>query len=284
MAGGDLRVAVTGGHGQLGRQVLRAFARRDVDLLEPVLDLPAHDIADLAIVEHIATMRPDLIVHTAALTDVDGCARDPDTAFQVNALGTRNIALGARQAGARLVYISTNEVFAGDADRPYDEFAPVDPRNAYGRSKAAGEEFVRHLVPEHYIVRTAWLFGPGGNNFVTKILARAQNGPLAVVVDEIGSPTYAPDLAAAVLKLVETGAFGTYHLVNEGIASRYDWAVAIVGCAGLQVAVERSTLANWPRPSRVPPYSPLRNFAAAQLGVRLRPWQAALAEYLREAA
>ncbi|MCS6802701.1 MAG: dTDP-4-dehydrorhamnose reductase [Chloroflexota bacterium] len=275
-----MRVAVTGGKGQLGRQVCRAFAEAGWQVLDPLLDRPAHDIADLAVAGTIAAMRPDLVVHCAAMTDVDGCARDPDAALRVNALGTRNVALGARRAGAAMVAISTNEVFSGTADAPYDEWSPVDPINPYGRSKAIGEAFVRQLVPESYIVRTAWLFGPGGNNFVTKMIARAKAGPLTVVCDEIGSPTYAPDLADALVALVRTGAYGTYHLVNEGVASRLEFAEAIFALAGIRAEVTPTTLAQWSRPSRVPPYTPLRNVAGAALGIRLRPWREALAVYL----
>ncbi|MFN8533802.1 MAG: dTDP-4-dehydrorhamnose reductase [Dehalococcoidia bacterium] len=262
---------MTGGFGQLGRQVRRAFAEHGFEIVDPVLDIPDHDITDPAILATIAAIRPDLIVHTAAMTDVDGCARDPDAAYRQNALGTRNIALAARKVGAVVVAISTNEVFSGTAGEPYDEFATPDPINPYGRSKAAGEAFIRHLAPESYLVRTAWLFGPGGNHFVGKILARAQTGTVAVVADEVGSPTYAPDLAEALVALVGTGAFGVYHLVNEGIASRLELARAVVEAAGLDVPVTPTCLADWPRPSQVPPYTPLRNFVGAQLGIRLRP-------------
>jgi dTDP-4-dehydrorhamnose reductase len=275
-----MRVAVTGGKGQLGRQVRRAFAEAGWHILDPLLDRPAHDIADLAIADTIAALQPDLVVHCAAMTDVDGCARDPDAALRVNALGTRNVALGARRAGAALVAISTNEVFSGAGDTPYDEWSPLEPINPYGRSKAIGETFVRQLVPESYIVRTAWLFGPGGNNFVTKMIARAKAGPLRVVADEVGSPTYAPDLADALVALVRSGAYGTYHLVNEGVASRLEFAQAIFALAGVDADVTPTTLAQWSRPSRVPPRTPLRNVAGAALGIRLRPWRAALAAYL----
>lgn len=275
-----MRVAVTGGRGQLGRQVRRAFAAAGWQVIEPLLDRPAHDIAELAIADTIASLRPDLVVHCAAMTDVDGCARDPDAALRVNALGTRNVALGARRAGAALVAISTNEVFAGTAGAPYDEWSSVEPVNPYGRSKAIGEAFVRQLVPESYIVRTAWLFGPGGNNFVTKMLARAKAGPLRIVADEVGSPTYAPDLAEALVALVRTGAYGTYHLVNEGVASRLEFAEAIFALAGITAEVTPTTLAEWTRASRVPPCTPLRNVAGAALGIRLRPWRDALAAYL----
>ncbi|MCS7002100.1 MAG: dTDP-4-dehydrorhamnose reductase [Dehalococcoidia bacterium] len=275
-----MRVVVTGHRGQLGRQLLAALAPLADEVVG--LDLPEHDISELAIRDTIVDARPDVIVHSAAMTDVDGCARDPDRAYRVNAIGTRNVALAAQAVDAPIVAISTNEVFDGAASEPYDEFSPVSPINPYGRSKAAGEAYVRRLVPKHYIVRTAWLFGPGGANFVTKILQRAESGSLSVVVDEVGSPTYAPDLAQAIAQLVQTGAYGVYHLVNEGYCSRFEFARAIVTLRGLTVPVQPTVLSAFPRPSRVPRHTPLRNFVGAALGIALRPWHSALEAYLAE--
>lgn len=271
-----MRVAVTGGRGQLGRQLERVFAGNDL----LIIDLPEYDIRSVGISRVIEEFRPDLIIHAAAMTDVDGCARNPDEAMRANGLGSRNVAIGAQRANARLLYISTNEVFPGEPGHVYDEFDTVAPINAYGRSKAAGEEFVRHLVPRHSIVRTAWVFGPGGNHFVGKILARAAKGDISVVDDEIGTPTYAPDLAEGIRKIAEADVYGTFHLVNEEICSRHEFARAIVEKSGLSVNVNISKLADYPRDSRVPPHTPLRNFTAAELGIRLRPWRDALTDYL----
>ncbi len=273
-----MRVAVIGRQGQLGRQVERVLTAQGISFVG--WDLPELDICDPATAGTIAEAQPDVVIHTAAMTDVDGCARDPDAALRVNGLGTRNVALGARRAGASMVYISSNEVFAGDAHAPYDEFSPIQPPNPYGRSKAVGEQFVRELVPNHYIVRTAWLFGPGSANFITKILERAEAGTLAVVDDEVGSPTYAPDLAEAIVQILSTGVFGTYHLVNEGIVSRYELAAAALEISKKRATIRPIKLEEYPRPSIPPAYSPLRNFAGAELGIRLRPWRAALSEYL----
>jgi dTDP-4-dehydrorhamnose reductase len=271
-----MRVAVTGGRGQLGRQLERVFSGNDV----LIVDLPDLDIRSTRIIEDIKRFEPELIVHAAAMTDVDGCARDPDEAMRSNAFGTRNVALAARQTNADLVYISTNEVFPGEAGHIYDEFDTVGPINPYGRSKAAGEQYVRTLWPRHFICRTAWVYGPGGNHFVGKILDRAAQGDLTVVDDEIGSPTYAPDLAEAIRDIASSGVYGTYHLVNEGVCSRYEFAAAIVELSGLPNRIHASKLAKWPRPSRVPPHTPLRNFAAAELGITLPPWRESLKRYL----
>ncbi|MGI6209270.1 MAG: dTDP-4-dehydrorhamnose reductase, partial [Anaerolineae bacterium] len=236
-----------------------------------------------AIVDSIVAFQPDLVVHGAAYTNVDGCARDPDLAYRVNGLGTQNVALACLRAGCPLVYISTNEVFDGRAERAYLETDTPNPINPYGRSKLMGETYVRELLPQHYIVRIAWLFGPGGNNFPAKMLSLArERGQLSVVTDEVSTPTYAPDLAEAVAALVRTGRFGTYHLVNEGICSRHEFARATLDLAGLQsVPVRPMLLKDFVRASTPPPYAPLRNFAAAEgVGIRLRPWQEALADYL----
>ena len=274
-----MRVFITGAKGQLGRALQAQFADGAVF----PADLPECDITDRACVaQAVGQFEPDVVIHAAAMTDVDGCARDPDAAYRVNALGTQNVALACQSAGCPMLYISTNEVFDGRKTEPYLEFDAANPINAYGRSKLAGETVVRDLLTRFYIVRTAWLYGQDGNHFVRKIIRRAdEQGRLRVVADEVGSPTYAQDLARGVRRLVQTGAFGVYHFVNDGIASRYDLARQIMQLCGRgHVPVEPITLAEFTRPSTPPPYTPLRNFCGAALGITFRPWQAALAEYL----
>jgi dTDP-4-dehydrorhamnose reductase len=274
-----MRIYITGSRGQLGRALHKSLAGHDLFSG----DRPDVDITDLsAIRSQIGRARPDLVIHCAAMTDVDGCARDPDAAYRVNALGARNVALACQDVNCPMLAVSTNEVFDGRADRPYLEFDPTGPINPYARSKHAGEMFVRDLLTRFYVVRTAWLFGYGGSNFVTKIVRRAQtDGRLRVVTDEIGSPTFALDLAQAIAQLIETGAYGVYHFVNDGVCSRFEFAQKILEHAGLaHIPVEPMTLADLSRPSTPPPYTPLRNFCGAQIGIRLRPWQDALAEYM----
>lgn len=278
-----MRAVITGHKGQLGRQLLRAFAAWDV----LGVDVPEHDItAYPAIADTIAAFAPDLVIHAAAYTNVDGCARDPDLAYRINGLGTQNVALACQRSGAALVYISTNEVFDGATAQPYLESDRTNPVNPYGRSKAMGEWYVRTLLPRHYIVRIAWLFSPGGANFPARITSLAkERGELSVVTDEVSTPTYAPDLAEALVSLVGSGRFGTYHLVNEGYCSRHEFTRAILQGAGLgHVPVRAILLKDFQRASTPPPFAPLRNFAAAVgLGIRLRPWQEALAEYQSQA-
>ncbi len=277
-----MRIAITGHRGQLGSALQQALARHD--LLG--LDLPEHDITDRAALHSaLLDFAPDIIVHTAGYTDVDGCARDPDQALRINGLGTQNVALAAEAGGAVLLYISTNEVFPGDREEPYLEYDPPRPANPYGYSKWVGERYVEQLCRRFYIVRLSWLFG-GPRSFVTKMLAlSAQRPELAVVNDEIASPTYAPDLAQAIARLLTTGRYGIYHLVNEGTCSRYEFARAILRQAGRgDYPIRPIKLRDFRRDSPPPPRAVLRNFAAAALGIRLRPWPQALAEHLQSQA
>lgn len=273
-----MRIAITGHKGQLGT-VLQEVLEGD-ELLG--LDLPEHDITDPAtITDTLVAFRPEVVIHAAAMTDVDGCERDPELAFRVNVLGTQNIALACGRTGATMVHVSTNDVFDGRAGRPYYEWDPPSPQSVYARSKAAGEFYVRTLLQRFHIVRTAWLYARGGNNFPAKIVAAAdRQGTLQVVTDEVSAPTYAPDLAAAIARLIGTGHYGIYHFTNSGICSRYEWACKILELSGReQVPVEPITTNQWPRTALPPLYAPLVNFTGAALGITLRPWEEGLEEY-----
>jgi dTDP-4-dehydrorhamnose reductase len=277
-----MRVFITGNRGQLGQALQQVLA----DECLAGCDLPDVDVNDrAAIAEAVAAFRPDVVIHAAAWTDVDGCARDPERAYRVNGLGTQNVALACAACGAALAYVSSNEVFDGTATEPYREWDPPHPINPYGRSKAAGEWFTTHLLTRFYIVRTAWLYAPGGRNFPHRILHLAdERDSLRVVVDEVGNPTYAPDLAAAIAALIRTEAYGVYHLVNDGYCSRYDFARQVLRLTGRErVRVEPIRLADFQRASTPPPFAPLANTAAAALGITLRPWTEALAEFLGHA-
>jgi len=274
-----MRMVLTGHKGQLGRALLPLLVGHEV----AGVDLPEYDITDRgALRAAIRDFRPDLILHPAAMTDVEGCARDPDLAYRVNGMGTQNVALAAAEVRAEMLYVSTNEVFDGQATEPYHEWAPRNPINAYGRSKLAGEWYVQSLLTRFYIVRTAWLYAPGGRNFPHRILQLAdERGSLKVVADEVGNPTYVVDLARAIAALIETHAYGVYHAVNAGAASRYDFAREILRLSGREsIPVEPLALAEFQRASTPPAYAPLANNAAAALGITFRPWQAALAEFL----
>jgi dTDP-4-dehydrorhamnose reductase len=273
-----MRIAITGHKGQLGQELWRVL--QDDDILG--LDIPEHDITDATgIAATIVDFHPDVVVHSAALTNVDHCAQEPELALRVNGLGTRNVALACQRCGAALVAVSTNEVFDGALGRPYYEHEPANPINAYARSKWAGEVYARMFVTQLYIVRTAWLYARSGNNFPAKIVQAADKyGQLRVVCDEISSPTFAPDLAEAIATLIRTEQYGIYHFTNEGACSRYEFARRILELAGrTDVPIEPITSDQWPRVSTPPLHCVIRNFAGAQLGITLRHWDDALRDY-----
>jgi len=222
-----MRILITGANGQLG-QALQNILEARGDTVIPT-DVPEFDITSHEIVDTLAGFSPDVMIHCAAMTNVDGCAQDPDLAFSINAFGTQNVAHACLRCNADMVAVSTNEVFDGTATRPYQETDPTNPINPYGSSRRSGEQMaVRYIQDKLYIVRTAWVYSPGGNNFPSKIIAAAdKHGELRVVNDEIGNPTYAPDLAAAIVELIQTRTFGIYHFTNAGYCSRYDFAKEI---------------------------------------------------------
>jgi len=272
-----MRIFITGNRGQLGRELMRARSAHTVD----GGDLPEFDVTDAGATRRtIEAARPDIVIHSAALTDTRLCEDDPDLAHRVNGLGTRNVALACRDSGAALVYVSTNEVFDGLRGESYVESDAPNPVNAYGRSKLEGEEEAQALVDRHYIVRTAWLYG-SGRDFPSKILAAAsRQAELTVVTDEIATPTLAGDLAEAIARLLESQDFGVYHFTNSGACSRYEWAREVLRLAGRSdVALKPTTLAEYNAYPPKPPYTALRNEAGARLGITLRPWQDALAEH-----
>jgi dTDP-4-dehydrorhamnose reductase len=275
-----MRIAITGSNGQLGRALQQ---RLTDDVLMPI-DLPAYDITDLAaITASVREFRPDTIIHTAAITDVDGCERNPELAYRVNVLGTRNMAVAAQQAGASMVYIGTDYVYDGTQETPYWEYDTPNPLSVYARTKWLGEEQLRHLLPRHYIARVAWLYGDGPRNFVRTVLRLAdERDSLSMVTDEWGSPTFADDVAAALQRLIALPAYGTYQLPNSGVCSRYDWAAEILRLAGRTADLELIPSQNYPRLARVPRHVEMRNFNGAEIGIVMRPWQEALQDYMRQ--
>ena len=276
-----MRILVTGVNGQLGQALLASLDGNEVS----GIDLPEVDITQYeAISKAVSSARAEVVIHCAAYTDVDGCARDPQLAYRVNALGTHNVALACLEASANMVHVSTNEVFDGSQPGGYEEWMSLQPRNAYGRSKAAAEQIVRQLLTRAYIVRTAWAYAPAGRNFVHAILKIArERDEIRVVTDEIGNPTYMRDVARAIAKLIRTEHYGTYHFVNEGSCSRWTFANEILRLAGLDHVKNTPILSNeFRRLSTPPPYGALHNNAGSAIGIRLRPWQEALSEFITE--
>ncbi len=281
-----MRILITGGGGQLGRGLVRALDGHAVTAL-------SHgelDVADAAsVAAAFGRERPEAVVHCAALTDTTRCEAEPDLSRAINAIGTENVARACASASARLVAVSTNEVFDGERSSPYNEQDATGPRNVYAASKLEGEQLAAAANPATLIGRTSWLYGDGGNNFIEKVLAAARAGrPLSFVTDEVASPTSTADLAEAIRALIEKDAPpGVYHLVNEGAASRYDWACEILRLGGIDANVDAVTTAElrargYAGP-RKPAYSVLANTRAAALGITLRPWREALAAYMERA-
>lgn len=266
-----MRVLVTGGQGQLGRELLDAFPGHQVVAPEQdVLDVADRD----SVLQGITTLEPDAVVHAAAWTDVDGCQLDPDRALLVNALGTRHVAEGSRLVGARVCFISTDYVFAGDRARPYTEWDATRPLSVYGRSKLGGE---RELDPGSTVVRTSWVCGRHGRNFVKSILrvaATARTGELTVVDDQHGCPTFADDLAFMVARLVVARLPGTFHVTNQGATTWFGLAREVVAAAGYDPAIVRPITTSQldpPRPAPRPAWSVLDNAALRLSGIPLLP-------------
>ena len=282
-----VRVLVTGACGMLGRLVVEALGTGHHVIPTDVIEgCEMLDVADTnSVFDTVNRTRPDLVIHCAAMTDVDGCERDPDAAFKINAVGTWNLACACASVDCAIAYVSTDYVFNGEKGSPYTEFDPVDPVSAYGASKLGGEMAVRELCRKHYVVRTSWVFAPHGKNFARSILAAAQTrDELKVVADQVGSPTYAKDLAGFLVSLVGSPLYGVYHYTNSGECSWYEFAKCIIEMAGkTNVKVVPIKSDEWPTPTKRPKYSVLRHYRMELLGRDYaRPWQDAVAEFVRE--
>jgi dTDP-4-dehydrorhamnose reductase len=253
------KVLITGNKGMLGTDLVITFREAGYDVIP--CDIEEFDITDSDDVSHYVTARqPDLIIHPAAWTDVDGCESDPDKAYRINALGAKNIAMACKQLDIPMVYYSTDYIFNGENKQGYRESDPANPINVYGWSKYEGEKFIQGILKKYYILRISWLYGRNGKNFVDTILKLArEKDELTVVDDQKGSPTYTKDVAAATVQLCQRPDYGIYHITNSGSCTWYQFAKDICGLAGLKVKIIPVTSEEYKRSAKRPKYSMLEN-------------------------
>ena len=280
-----MKIMVTGCNGQLGRAIAKVY-ENDPGVCILGTDVPDLDITDLkAVQSYVREEHPYAIVNCAAATNVDGCEKDTDLAYRINAIGPRNLAIAAADCDIPLVHISTDYVFPGNGTRPYTEFDEVAPKSAYGRTKLAGERFVQQFAKKWYIIRTAWLYGEG-KNFVRTMLGIAENhDTVSVVDDQLGNPTSAMELARAIRALLPTGCYGIYHGTCEGICSWADFTEEIFHLKGLSTKVEHISSEEYkrrfPASADRPAYSALDNYMfRLNTDICFADWKDALKEYL----
>ncbi len=277
-------VLVTGVNGQLGHDVVKELIAKGHQ--PHGADREEFDLTnETEVHEYVKKLNPDAIIHCAAFTAVDKAESEEEAAYQVNALGTKYLAEAAKAVDAKMIYISTDYVFNGNNTEPYEVEQATDPIGAYGRTKLAGEEFLKATLDKYFIVRTAWVYGLNGHNFVKTMLRLGkERGELGVVHDQVGSPTYTVDLAKLLVEMVPTDKYGIYHATNDGVCSWHEFAVEIFKQAGMdEVKVNPLTTDQYPTPAKRPKYSVLSKKKLAEQGFTpLREWQEALSAYLQE--
>jgi dTDP-4-dehydrorhamnose reductase len=276
-----MRVLVIGATGLLGKVLREQWEGDEV----AGTGAQEADVRDPAQLERLfGRCRPEWTILAAAYTDVDGCERDPERAHQVNCVGAVNVAHAAREANSRLLFLSTDYVFDGTKNSPYETGDAVNPLNVYGRSKAEAEKRIRQVLPDSCIVRTSWLFGVQGRCFPNTILELARTRDhLDVVADQTGCPTLNRDLAGAIIKLVHANAQGTVHVTNRGTCSWFEFACEVLRIAGQgRTKVSRARTQDVPRPATRPAYSVLSGAGLEKFGVVMRPWPEALRDYYAE--
>jgi dTDP-4-dehydrorhamnose reductase len=269
-----MKIMIAGAGGQLGHALQAALGDQQlIPLTHAALDV----LRLQEIREALAAHSPDLVINASAYTNVDAAESDSDGAYRLNAVAPRNLALATAEKNLPLVHVSTDYVFDGLAERPYHEYHPTAPKTIYGKSKLAGELAVASLNPRHYLVRTAWLYHTEGRNFPKTMLAQHDKPEVRVVSDQYGSPTYAPHLAAAIARVIETGAFGLYHMAGQGGTSWYELTLRLYSLMNLKPLVRPVATADYPRPAPRPRYSILTTIQHPQ--ILLPPWQEGLSDF-----
>ncbi len=287
-----MKILITGAKGMLGTQVCEDLARGYTELgkipqnfagAEVIAaDVDTLDITDKTACEkYIGEAKPDIVINCAAYTNVDGCESHQDDAFKVNAIGPRNLAIACENIGAKLIHVSTDYVFKGDESVPRREYDLTNPVSVYGKTKNAGEEFVRQYCTKSFVVRTAWLYGYYGKNFVkTMVWLAGEKGGAKVVNDQHGNPTNAADLSHHLLKIADSEEYGTYHCTSNGECTWYEFAVKIAELAGYPGCMSPCTSEEFPTPTKRPAYSSLDNMMLrVTVGDEMRHWEDALKAY-----
>ncbi len=289
-----MKVLITGISGMLGVDLCQTLKEKhevvgfDLKEFPSISFCPPVQRGDITKIDEVKEafdeFAPQMVIHAAAYTDVDGCEKDPDKAYKVNTLGTQNVCLASQEPNIPIIYISTDFVFDGNKDSPYLEFDQPRPISIYGRSKLAGEEYVKTLLNKYFVVRTSWLYGHYGRNFVETMLQLAsQKKELKVVNNQVGSPTYTRDLSRKIKELLPTELYGIYHITNSGSCSWYEFAREILKLAGIKGAqLKPITSEELDRPASRPRFSVLENYCLRlALGNSMRDWQKALRDYIK---
>ena len=275
-----MKILITGSNGMLGHDLIEALKDNHELVLTTSRTL---DITDKEqVFDFISQNKPDIVINSAAYTDVDGCEENQDLAYSVNGEGVKNLAFACREADSALLHISTDYIFNGENTRPWVEDDEIGPISVYGKSKLKGEQAILEILDKFFIVRTAWLYGVNGRNFPKTMLELAENhSQITVVYDEVGTPTYTPDLAKAISQLIETEHYGIYHITNSGSCSWCEFARYIFEVAGKDVEVIPVTAAEFARPAPRPHYSVLENRNWIKKGFEpLRSYKEAIKEYI----
>ena len=277
-----LKVWIVGSNGQMGTALNELIDTMEMEVLNT--DKDELDITDTdEVLLYGEINRPDVIINCAAITDTNICEENPELAYRVNAIGARNLSIVARKIGAKVVQLSTDDVFDGMKKVPYTEFDDTNPITVYGRSKRSGENYVKEFTHKHFVVRSNWVYGKGESNFVAKLLKMAdEKESIAIAADEFGSPTSAVELAKVIIDLIQTNEYGTYHITCDGVCSRFEFAQEVLKLAGKNVELKPVVLADADLSAVRPTYAVLDNFILRIIDMYDMPdWKASLEAYFK---
>lgn len=278
-----IKVWIAGSNGQIGHALNEVLDPLEIEVLNT--DKDELDITDTEEVLNFGIVnRPDVIINCTGVTDTKLCEEEPELAYRVNALGARNLSIVARKNGAKMVQLSTDDVFDGKSKKPYTEFDDTNPLTVYGASKRAGENYVKEFTHKHFIIRSNWVYGKYGHNFVNQVLEAAEKGnTLSVAADQFGSPTSAKDLARMILYLINTNEYGTYHVTCSGVCNRHEFAQEILRLSGKKIELKAVPTEQSDLSAVRPPYAVLDNFILRIIDMYDMPdWKESLEEFMNE--